>query len=56
MVNSERERFFIPFFFNPGHRVWVQPLEEMTKGEKPKYTTWENSLLRESAIISRSLM
>nr|CAN67986.1 hypothetical protein VITISV_010770 [Vitis vinifera] len=35
MVNSERERFFIPFFFNPGHRVWVQPLEEMTKGEKP---------------------
>ena len=40
MVNSERERFSIPFFFNPGHRVWVQPLEELTKGEKPKYRAY----------------
>ena len=44
MVNRERERFSIPFFFNPGHHAWVQPLEELTKGEKPKYKeyNWGN--------------
>lgn len=29
-VNSERERFSIPFFFNPGPHVNVKPLEEVT--------------------------
>ncbi|CBI32489.3 jasmonate-induced oxygenase 2 [Vitis vinifera] len=39
-VNSERERFSIPVFFSPGHHVWVKPLEELTKGEKPKYRAY----------------
>ncbi|RVW49775.1 Protein DMR6-like oxygenase 2 [Vitis vinifera] len=40
MVNSERERFSIPFFFNPGQHVWVKPLEELTKGEKQNYRAY----------------
>ncbi|KZV41146.1 feruloyl CoA ortho-hydroxylase 2 [Dorcoceras hygrometricum] len=28
-VNSDKERFSIPFFHNPAHRVWVEPLEEL---------------------------
>ncbi|RVW49776.1 Protein DMR6-like oxygenase 2 [Vitis vinifera] len=39
-VNSQRERFSIPVFFSPGHHVWVKPLEELTKGEKPKYRAY----------------
>ncbi|KAI6701279.1 hypothetical protein NL676_015603 [Syzygium grande] len=37
-VNSEKERFSIPFFFNPSHYTMVQPLKELT-GERnhPKY-------------------
>ncbi|OMP01571.1 Isopenicillin N synthase [Corchorus olitorius] len=31
-VNSERERFSIPFFFNPAHYTNVKPLEELTRG------------------------
>ncbi|XP_059591869.1 jasmonate-induced oxygenase 2 [Vitis vinifera] len=40
MVNSERERFSIPVFFNPGQHVWVKPLEELTKGEKQNYRAY----------------
>ncbi|RVW49774.1 putative 2-oxoglutarate-dependent dioxygenase [Vitis vinifera] len=40
ILNSERERFSIPFFFNPAHHLWVQPLEELTKGGKPKYRAY----------------
>lgn len=29
-VNSEKERFSIPFFLNPAHYTWVEPLKEMT--------------------------
>ncbi|KAK6934014.1 Isopenicillin N synthase-like, Fe(2+) 2OG dioxygenase domain [Dillenia turbinata] len=37
-VNSERERFSIPYFFNPGHYVMVKPIEELTtKQDPPKY-------------------
>ena len=28
-VNSEQERFSIPYFFNPARRTAVEPLEEM---------------------------
>ncbi|CAL5377284.1 unnamed protein product [Camellia sinensis] len=41
MVNSERERFSIPFFFNPNHRVMVEPLEELTNEQNPaKYRAY----------------
>ncbi|KAK6928949.1 Isopenicillin N synthase-like, Fe(2+) 2OG dioxygenase domain [Dillenia turbinata] len=37
-VNSERERFSIPCFFNPGHYVDVKPMEELiTEQDTPKY-------------------
>ncbi|GFY89633.1 2-oxoglutarate (2OG) and Fe(II)-dependent oxygenase superfamily protein [Actinidia rufa] len=29
MVNSEKERFSIPFFFNPAHYTMVEPLKEL---------------------------
>ncbi|XP_058730768.1 protein DMR6-LIKE OXYGENASE 1-like [Vicia villosa] len=35
MVNSERERFSIPFFFFPAHYTLVKPLEELTNEENP---------------------
>ncbi|XVF45201.1 hypothetical protein PTKIN_Ptkin02bG0185900 [Pterospermum kingtungense] len=34
-VNSERERFSIPFFFNPAHYTMVKPLEELTSEKNP---------------------
>ncbi|KAK8940459.1 Protein SRG1 [Platanthera zijinensis] len=34
-VNSERDRFSFPFFFNPAHYVNVKPLEELTSEENP---------------------
>lgn len=34
-VNSERERFSIPFFVNPAHYTWVQPLDEIVNEENP---------------------
>lgn len=38
IVNLEKERFSIPFFFNPSHYVWVEPLEEMIgEGDCAKY-------------------
>nr|DAD40550.1 TPA_asm: hypothetical protein HUJ06_014873 [Nelumbo nucifera] len=38
-VNRERERFSIPFFFNPSHYVTVKPLEELVimQNKSPKY-------------------
>ncbi|KAL6012514.1 hypothetical protein ACLOJK_003003 [Asimina triloba] len=35
VVNSERERFSIPFFFNPGPDVIVRPLEELIDEQNP---------------------
>ncbi|KAE8008955.1 hypothetical protein FH972_005413 [Carpinus fangiana] len=35
MVNSKRERFSIPFFFNPAHYTLVKPLEELTNEQNP---------------------
>ncbi|XP_031480357.1 protein DMR6-LIKE OXYGENASE 1-like isoform X2 [Nymphaea colorata] len=35
VVNSERERFSIPFFFHPAHYVIVKPLEEMVNQQNP---------------------
>ncbi|XP_042521279.1 protein DMR6-LIKE OXYGENASE 1-like [Macadamia integrifolia] len=39
VVNSERERFSIPFVLNPSHYVMIKPLEELVDKEKeaPKY-------------------
>ncbi|XVE49139.1 hypothetical protein DITRI_Ditri01bG0058300 [Diplodiscus trichospermus] len=34
-VNSERERFSIPFFFHPSHYTMVKPLEELTSEKNP---------------------
>ncbi|KAJ6841990.1 flavonol synthase/flavanone 3-hydroxylase-like [Iris pallida] len=34
-VNSEKERFSIPFFFNPSHHTMVKPLEELVSAEDP---------------------
>ncbi|KAJ8572317.1 hypothetical protein K7X08_008828 [Anisodus acutangulus] len=35
VVNSERERFSIPFFLNPSHYTWIEPLEELVNEKKP---------------------
>ncbi|KAB2602973.1 flavonol synthase/flavanone 3-hydroxylase-like [Pyrus ussuriensis x Pyrus communis] len=38
VVNSEKERFSIPFFFFPAHHVMVKPLEELlSDGNPAKY-------------------
>lgn len=37
VVNSEKERFSVPFFFFPGHQVMVKPLEEILDGDSPRY-------------------
>ncbi|KAK2993004.1 hypothetical protein RJ640_004516 [Escallonia rubra] len=34
-VNSERERFSIPFFFNPAYYVVMEPVEELTNEQNP---------------------
>ncbi|KAK9287075.1 hypothetical protein L1049_015485 [Liquidambar formosana] len=34
-VNSEKERFSIPFFFNPAHYTIVEPLEELINEQNP---------------------
>ncbi|KAI3895777.1 hypothetical protein MKW98_025568, partial [Papaver atlanticum] len=34
-VDSKRERFSIPFFFNPSHHVMVKPLEELVDHQNP---------------------
>ncbi|KAK2975760.1 hypothetical protein RJ640_006847 [Escallonia rubra] len=35
MANSDRERFSVPFFFNPALYVVVEPLEELTNEQTP---------------------
>lgn len=41
MVNSERERFSIPFFLNPSHYTMVKPLDELTNEQNPaKYRAY----------------
>lgn len=41
MVNSEKDRLSIPFFFNPAHYVMVKPLEEMVDDQNPsKYNEY----------------
>lgn len=35
MVNSEKERLSIPYFFNPAHYVMVEPLEELVTEQNP---------------------
>ncbi|KAF7043813.1 hypothetical protein CFC21_053124 [Triticum aestivum] len=34
-VNSQKERFSMPYFFNPGSDAMVEPLEEMVSDERP---------------------
>ncbi|XP_027090249.1 protein LATERAL BRANCHING OXIDOREDUCTASE 1-like [Coffea arabica] len=36
ILNSETERFSIPFFFNPAHYTWVEPLEELINEQNPR--------------------
>lgn len=41
MVNSEKERFSIPFFLLPAHYTMVKPLEELTNEQNPaKYRAY----------------
>ncbi|KAL5858065.1 hypothetical protein ACOSQ3_005523 [Xanthoceras sorbifolium] len=41
MVNSEKERYSIPYFFNPAHYTMVEPLEELTNEKSPpKYKAY----------------
>ncbi|PON49204.1 Isopenicillin N synthase [Parasponia andersonii] len=41
MVNSERERFSVPFFLNPAHYTMIKPLEELTDEQNPaKYRAY----------------
>lgn len=41
MVNSEKERFSIPLFFNPAYYTWVEPLEELINEQNPpKYKAY----------------
>ncbi|KAH9656321.1 Fe2OG dioxygenase domain-containing protein [Citrus sinensis] len=41
MVNSEKERFSIPFFFFPSHYTMVKPLDELTNEQNPaKYRAY----------------
>ena len=35
MVNSEKERFSIPYFLSPAHHTNVQPLEELINQQNP---------------------
>ncbi|XP_057740999.1 protein DMR6-LIKE OXYGENASE 2-like [Arachis stenosperma] len=35
VVNTERERFSIPFFFCPSHKVMVKPVEELVNQKNP---------------------
>ncbi|KAM1322848.1 hypothetical protein ACFX2I_015582 [Malus domestica] len=35
MVNSEKERFSIPYFLNPAHYTQVKPLEELINEQNP---------------------
>ena len=35
LVNPEKERFSIPFFFNAAHYTMVEPLEELTSEQNP---------------------
>ncbi|KAG5051717.1 hypothetical protein AAZX31_02G130300 [Glycine max] len=49
MVNSEKERFSIPFFLFPAHYTEVKPLEELTNDQNPaKYRpyNWGKFLVR----------
>lgn len=34
-VNSHKERFSIPFFFNPSHYIWIEPLDELIDQQNP---------------------
>jgi isopenicillin N synthase-like dioxygenase len=41
VVNSKKERFSIPFLFNPAHYTLVKPLEELTNDQNPaKYRAY----------------
>ncbi|KAL3538912.1 hypothetical protein ACH5RR_002278 [Cinchona calisaya] len=41
MVNPEKERFSIPFFFNPAHYTWIEPLDELINEQNPsKYKAY----------------
>ncbi|KAL3350643.1 hypothetical protein AABB24_023196 [Solanum stoloniferum] len=41
IASSKKERFSVPFFFNPSHYVMVEPLEELINEESPaKYRAY----------------
>ncbi|XLS74498.1 hypothetical protein HN51_031363, partial [Arachis hypogaea] len=43
IVNSEKERFSIPYFFFPAHDTEVEPLEELINEKSPsKYRPYKS--------------
>uniref|UniRef100_A0A7N0T1E4 Fe2OG dioxygenase domain-containing protein n=1 Tax=Kalanchoe fedtschenkoi TaxID=63787 RepID=A0A7N0T1E4_KALFE len=41
ILNPEKDRISIPFFFNPAHYIMVEPLEELISDERPsKYKAY----------------
>ncbi|XP_049404506.1 1-aminocyclopropane-1-carboxylate oxidase 5-like [Solanum stenotomum] len=46
VLNTERSRFSIPFFVNPSHSTWIQPLEEKVNEKNPaKYKAYNWGML-----------
>ncbi|XP_055814772.1 protein DMR6-LIKE OXYGENASE 2-like [Solanum dulcamara] len=46
VVNSVRERFSTPFFFNPSHYTWIEPLEELVNEKNTaKYKAYNWGML-----------
>ncbi|RAL44101.1 hypothetical protein DM860_015022 [Cuscuta australis] len=53
VVNSTRERFSIPFFFNPAHDTMVKPLDGLTDGRNPaRYTPYNWGMFDASRKLS----
>ncbi|KAL4204855.1 hypothetical protein AMTRI_Chr01g111810 [Amborella trichopoda] len=53
VVNSKRERFSVPFFYNPSHYEFIKPLEELlSKDNPPKYSGYNWGYLFTSRKLS----
>ncbi|TXG64413.1 hypothetical protein EZV62_011407 [Acer yangbiense] len=51
MVNTEKERYSIPYFFYPSHYTMVEPIEELTNEQSPpkyKAYNWGKFLMNRS--------
>lgn len=56
-VNSDEERFSIPYFINSTHSTMVEPVDEFIDDERPaKYKAGGSFSHDKHLVISRSLM